>query len=568
MIPGKSDSVQRRLWIGAALALALLGLVLPPGRTAALVAGAASPLVGDVAVGLWWFKVLLLAHAALLLGLSRLRLDGGPHEPLVVERVGERGPASAAERGVLAALLVVGAGLRFYDLGNGLWHDEIQTLVSYARLPLPELLTTFGSQNQHMLYSLAAHVSFSVFGETAWALRLPAAVFGVASLGALYWFGTQVATRREALLATALATFSYHHVWFSQNARGYTSLLLWTLVGSGLFLRLVSARETRGWGVPLAYAAAMALALYTHLTAAFVLAAHGLVWVVLLLVTRTRPVGPGRWMPGLALLLAGTLTLLLYGPVLPQIFRAVLGPAVPGSVPHVGTEWQNPVWLVLETIRGLSRGVPGGLLAVGAGAAVGIAGLASYARSAPAATAVMLLPVALTAAAIIALGHNLWPRFFFFAAGFALLILVRGIFAVTAPLAKARALRLATAAAIVAVAASASTVPGAWNPKQDYLGASSYMQRVKQPGDAIVAVGMAGLAFDEYLALDWLQVNNEAELERIEQEHPRTWVLYAFPTRLSVTHPGVLERLRRLYRRAASFPGTIGEGEVVIMVRE
>src|SRR5690606_4557547 len=118
--------------IGAALALALLGLVLPPGRTAALVAGAASPLLGDVVTGMWCLKAVLLVHAGLLLGLARLRPGGGGAEPLVAERVGERGPAaSAAEWFVLATLLAAGAAVRLYGLGAGLWHDEIQTLVSY-----------------------------------------------------------------------------------------------------------------------------------------------------------------------------------------------------------------------------------------------------------------------------------------------------------------------------------------------------------------------------------------------------------------------------------------------------
>ena len=62
-------------------------------------------------------------------------------------------------------------------------------------------------------------------------------LFGLASILALYLFGRQVTSASESLLAAALLTFSYHHVWFSQNARGYTGLLFWTLLSSWLLLR-------------------------------------------------------------------------------------------------------------------------------------------------------------------------------------------------------------------------------------------------------------------------------------------------------------------------------------------
>jgi uncharacterized membrane protein len=59
-----------------------------------------------------------------------------------------------------------------------------------------------------------------LFGDSGAALRLPAALFGVASLGAVYALGREVVGRREGLLAALALAFSYQHVWFSQNARG------------------------------------------------------------------------------------------------------------------------------------------------------------------------------------------------------------------------------------------------------------------------------------------------------------------------------------------------------------
>src|SRR5204863_9090573 len=131
----------------------------------------------------------------------------------------------------------------------------------------------------HILYTLLARLSFLLFGESVWTLRLPAVLFGVGSIWAVYLFSCQVATWREGLLSAGFLMFSYHHVWFSQNARGYTALLFWALLGSSLFIQNLCRPKLL---TTLAYAVVTALALYTHLTAMFVVAAHGLIYFWLL----------------------------------------------------------------------------------------------------------------------------------------------------------------------------------------------------------------------------------------------------------------------------------------------
>jgi hypothetical protein len=70
--------------------------------------------------------------------------------------------------------------LRVIGLNSGLWFDEIVTLVESARLPLTRILTDFPGVNAHPFYSVLAHVSIAALGDSAWALRLPACLFGVA----------------------------------------------------------------------------------------------------------------------------------------------------------------------------------------------------------------------------------------------------------------------------------------------------------------------------------------------------------------------------------------------------
>ena len=150
--------------------------------------------------------------------------------------------------GWISLLVIVATVLRVLALNQQLWFDEIVTLLDSARAPIWQIAIHYGGQNQHMLYSVMAHGSIRLLGEQPWTLRLPAVFFGVASIPALYFFGRMLTTNREALFACALMTVNYQHVWFSQNARGYTGMLLWTLLGQHLFPSLRAVAGTGAIG--------------------------------------------------------------------------------------------------------------------------------------------------------------------------------------------------------------------------------------------------------------------------------------------------------------------------------
>ena len=462
---------------------------------------------------------------------------------------------------ILAAIVAVGLVLRLIGLDDGLWYDEITTLVNYVRRPAGEIVTTFDSQNQHMLYSILARASVATFGESAWALRLPAALFGVLSLWAVYLFGRGVTTQREALCAALILAVSYHHVWFSQNARGYSMLLAGTLLSTALLLPLLEGVQQRPARIVVGWAVITALTLYTNLTALFVTASQGLVWLGLLAAGRLS--WSARRQTITAFTMGAVLTLLLYAPVFGQMVETVTRPTMAGS----SVEWKNPLWLLAETVRGMGQGVPGGWPALALGGLITIVGLVSYARRAPTAASLMTLPVAVTAAAMLATSHNLWPRLFFFAAGFAILIVVRGIFDVAERLWPARGPLAATLACGMAALASLTTVPAAWNPKQDHEGARDWIAANRRPGDAVVAVDMARFPLNRWLRAGFDEAADVQQLQALEAGARRTLVLYEFPARLRALQPGLLDRLEREYREVARFPGTVGGGTVVVMER-
>ena len=461
---------------------------------------------------------------------------------------------------VLPALLLLGLLLRVIHLGSGLWYDEIQTLVEFARLPVGRLLTEYPNTNHHPLYSLLASVSIGLLGESAAALRLPAALMGTASLWAFYRLAIMVTGRREAILGTLLLTLSYHHVWFSQNARGYSGLLLFTLLGTAAFLRLL--RDPRaGWPVAAWYGGCMALAAYIHPTAVALPAAHAIV-LGALAGSRRTPGAPALTRPLSGLILATGFGLLLYAPMLGQLITALTAANPLGAE----TAWKSPAWMLLETARGLSAGLPGGVVTLVLAAVVLGAGVTSFFRRSPVLLALMLGPGLLTAAAILLLRHNLWPRFFFFSAGFAVLIALRGGFALAGILFRGRGEAVATAGAVLAALAGAVLLPRAWRPKQDFEAAARMVEQSRRPEDAVVTLDLTVMPYREWLGKDWEVVNDAGALEAIERAHRRTWLLYTFPVRLEVVQPGIWKRLADRYRRAAEFPGTVGGGTIVVMV--
>lgn len=458
----------------------------------------------------------------------------------------------------LGLLLAVAALLRLHRLGEGLWLDEVLTYVNYARLPFAEIVRTYNDQNQHMLYSLTAHAAFTVFGESAWALRLPAALFGVASIYAAHLFGRQITSRGESFLAAALLTFSFQHVWFSQNARAYTALLFFSLISSHLLLKAMRNGDARSWAL---YAISVALGMYSHLTMMFMVAGQFAFWA-------WERFGGARdlrraWMaPLTAFAGAVALTLALYAPVLPQLLGPGLNEETEARI------WLNPLWTLTETIARLQLGIVFGAGLV-LGAVVLAVGFASYLRQRPALLAVFAAPAIVGGGVTIALQHPLWPRFFFFAAGFAMLIVVRGIVACSRTgagwlgVSKTAADRLAVVMASAAVVVSALALPRAYGPKQDYEGARDFVAAAANAGDVVATSGIAARVYSRLYEPGWPAVETPEQLRALGRD-AAVWVVITMPVHMEARFPALMSELQTHFDLMRQFSGTLGDGTIYV----
>jgi hypothetical protein len=470
------------------------------------------------------------------------------------------GPA-AAYFPLLVALMIAAAALRLIGLGNDLWMDEVFTVVDFVRLSSGQILTDFSDDNQHMLYSLAARTSVSVFGENPVALRLPSLLFGLGSLWAVARLSRLTLGRREALLAVALLAVSYHHIWFSQNARGYTALLLGTVLATELLLRALASGRVLVW---IAYAVTLAMTAWAHLTIVFVGLAHFILVAGLLL--REGTLSRGRWRALAAFALAGWLTLHCYALVLPQLLDFFSQPAAGSTTAPV--EWRSPVWLVNETFRHLGLGLAMGWLGV-AGALVLFGwGVLRCGRRDPILTTAMILPAVLLGGTMVILGRNLWPRFFFNEIGFAAMLAVAGAIGMGEALGKIVRFAprfVALAPALLLCLVSLVSVPRVYRyPKQDYTGARDFVREQLLPGDRVVGLDMAGRVYHRYYAVEWPEIASVDELAAHQAPDGRTWILYTLPRYLAAAKPELTRMLEMNFELVRTFPGTLGDGVIIV----
>ncbi|MEQ1762316.1 MAG: glycosyltransferase family 39 protein [Pyrinomonadaceae bacterium] len=521
----------------------------------------------DLSFGPPLFRALLLFHGALLIVIGLL-WKGRASNP------GEREATGITRLSwiALSVLTLLALGLRLWNLNSGLWVDEFFTLLDFVRAPIGEILTSFPSQNQHMLYSILANFSIGIFGESAWSLRLPAVLFGVASIVALFWFGKELIGEKEAILACALMTVSYHHVWFSQNARGYTGLLFFTILATWLWIK---ALKQNGWIWWVAYTAAVVGGMWVHMTMAFVIAAHGLVHIALLAFPRLsgeqisleRKAGAK---PFVAWVLSVTVTMQLYALALPEFLRTGLHEESRNS------EWTNPIWVLTEILQNLSIGFAG-IAVVLVGAAFFAFGWYRLFKKDRRSAVLMVLPPCFAGSLMMALGHNLFPRFFFFAMGFGLIIAIYG--AIELPKVAARLIdrsankwRLPQLAGyalmVVMIAVSLTTVPRNYSlPKQDFSGAKEFVDANRLPDDKVVAVSIAGDIYERYFTSQWPVAKTGAELAAIEKDHERVWLIYTLSLEIETFRPEVWRMIQSDYKTIKIFPGTLNGGEIFVCQR-
>ena len=471
----------------------------------------------------------------------------------------------------LGAILVLAAALRIWGLNAPLWHDEIQTLVTHVNLGWGDMIQSY-SMNHHYLHNFAVKASMSLFGDDPWAVRLPAMLFGLGSLAAMWFLARDLDGPGIAHVTTLLLALSYHEIWFAQNARGYTGLALFSTLGMLLFLRGMALPSRKTWVL---YGLCLAAAVFTHLTGAFFFMAQAVVWLIVVAARALRGQLDGAVvrLPFMGFLVGGLLVALVYLPLLPSLLQTVSSVSQ-SSAADVMQEYQSPLWTAFEAIR-TGIGQAGPIVAIVGAAVLGLSALGAIAlyRDAPLFAPTTFLHIVLTAGLLMAVGMRIWPRFFFVDIGFLMLLIVMGVRLCCAILALfwggdrvSRNLFILAVIAMVAISAWLARRNYAF-PKQNLAAAYSFTQEFRKPGDRVYSVGYSGQDFRDYYHADWpIIFTNDEYLAAMARPGPVILVV-GFPGRNFRDVPQLAADKDTVLTEEAYFRGTLGDGDIIILKR-
>lgn len=344
-------------------------------------------------------------------------------------------PVSRADLGVLVFCVLLGAALRLAALGHGSLTVDEGVSLHMARLPVGTLsdvslaadgpvsvlhfVTRFDAHPP--LFYLALHAWTGLVGEGSEGLvRLPSALFSVASLWAACLLFLRLLPTPVARVAMVMAACSQASVWCAQEVRMYPMLEMFVFWAAWCGVRAWRDDWRAGW---IAWSLLSLAAAYTHYLGLFAVVAFVL-WTVVTPAGQPRA-SRHRWTSVLAVG-AGLL------PWVPVVLAQTRGGHGPPALAGVGAArmLENVPPTIIDLVWGPSlplRLPPG--IAMGAVAALTLLLVAWGGWRAPRAGARLAalqaaLPVLLLLTVGLLLGRGLvQPRFFMYLAPFVALLL-------------------------------------------------------------------------------------------------------------------------------------------------
>lgn len=147
----------------------------------------------------------------------------------------------------LATFILLGLGLRLAFLTQPMRHDEAFTFTNYASKPLWVALSNYSFPNNHLFHTLCVHMSYLIFGNQLWAIRLPAFLSGLFLLPLSYVLVRKLYNQHVALTTTALIAVSSVLIEYGTNARGYALIGLIFIMILLLANYLRTKHNQAGW---------------------------------------------------------------------------------------------------------------------------------------------------------------------------------------------------------------------------------------------------------------------------------------------------------------------------------
>lgn len=202
---------------------------------------------------------------------------GGPGPAGTEAGAAAERPGPGTAWAIVAAITLIGLIPRLIHLDNSYVGDELSTLFLIKGRSLSDVVSAVSSDAEISppLYFILGW-AFDQLGSAPALVRMPSFLAAIAVIPLAYMVGARMLSRRAGLVAAAVMALNPFVVFYSTDARAYLLAMALLLATTLVMLVALESGRRRWW---VAYAALTALCMYTHYTAAFVLAAQ-LLWLL------------------------------------------------------------------------------------------------------------------------------------------------------------------------------------------------------------------------------------------------------------------------------------------------
>jgi 4-amino-4-deoxy-L-arabinose transferase-like glycosyltransferase len=181
----------------------------------------------------------------------------------------------------LIIITITGSALRFYNLGfQGRFSEEVFTFGiiknSYYQILLDPFLN-HGFEQPPLYYFLSKLSSDLIGAITLESIRLPAAIFGIIGIPAIYRLGKKYHSETTGLIAALIYALSERMVFYSQYGRPYTLVFFFFIVTAYCFVNIQKGEPFRKW--MLLFASSSILCLWSHY---FSIVPLSILWLILI----------------------------------------------------------------------------------------------------------------------------------------------------------------------------------------------------------------------------------------------------------------------------------------------
>jgi uncharacterized membrane protein len=139
----------------------------------------------------------------------------------------------------LSIIILLGGILRFTKLDyQSLWNDELSSMSRINVSSLSEVIEASKSDVHPPFYYCLLYLWQNMFGNSPFSVRFLSALLGTLSILAIFFLGRILYSEQEALISALILSISFFGIYYSQEVRSYSLLLLLSICSYLFFIKI------------------------------------------------------------------------------------------------------------------------------------------------------------------------------------------------------------------------------------------------------------------------------------------------------------------------------------------